>query len=69
LWIASIHNNMPPFGLLAATTAVPATGSRRTARKRMGLPDPRPPEVPQFGPGDPHEPSPTSAHPSPQHGS
>jgi hypothetical protein len=48
--IEAIHNNMPPFGLLRATAAVPATAARRTARTRMGLPDPRPPSVPLYGP-------------------
>ena len=46
--LEAIHNNMPPFGLLAATSAVPATGSRRTAKNRMGITDDDSPDVPAY---------------------
>jgi hypothetical protein len=32
----SIYNNMPLFGLAAATKSVPAVGRRETARRRLG---------------------------------
>lgn len=31
-----LYNNMPPFGLAAATKRVPAVGKRATARRRLG---------------------------------
>ena len=31
-----IYNNMPPFGLAAATSVVPALGRRETASRRLG---------------------------------
>lgn len=31
-----VYNNMPAFGLAAATKAVPAVGRRETARRRIG---------------------------------
>ena len=31
-----VYNNMPTFGLAAATKHVPATGHRETARRRLG---------------------------------
>lgn len=46
--LEAIHNNMPPFGLLGATAAVPATGRRRSAKDRMGLPDHDHPDVPSY---------------------
>jgi hypothetical protein len=46
--LEAIHNNMPPFGLLAATAAVPATGGRRTAKNRMGVADDDAPAVPAY---------------------
>ena len=30
-----VYNNMPPFGLAAATRSVPASGHRESARGRM----------------------------------
>ena len=32
----AVYRNMPPYGLAAATTVVPATGRRRTAAGRLG---------------------------------
>jgi Domain of unknown function (DUF4188) len=42
--LAAIHNDMPPFGLLA----VPATGRRHTAKNRMGISDDDAPAVPSY---------------------
>lgn len=46
--LEAIHADMPPFGLLGATAAVPATGPRRTAKNRMGIPDHDNPDVPVY---------------------
>ena len=43
--VEAIHANMPPFGLLKATSATEATGSRRTALTRLGMPDDQAPDV------------------------
>lgn len=41
-----VYNNMPVFGLAAATEHVPATGRRETARRRLGEGEPNEPAVP-----------------------
>jgi hypothetical protein len=46
--LETIYGNMPPFGLAAATAAVPVGRGRRSARDRLGLPDEMPPEVPAY---------------------
>ena len=34
--VESVYNNMPAFGLAAATKPIPAVGRRETARQRIG---------------------------------
>jgi len=44
----AIYGNMPLFGLAAATSHVPASGGRRTAKTRLGLADEWPPDIPTY---------------------
>lgn len=48
-----VYGNMPRVGLPAATEHVPATGTRLTARRRLGDKDPGPPVDRPAARGDP----------------